>query len=190
MLMSKAKKSRTNRPDKGNEIKMAQEAEWIQRASQGDQEAFDKLYETHIEFIYNYFLSRIRNSSVAQTLTAKTLTDATRALVQGHYTLRDEPFKLWLYNIANTVLLEHNYRSPREEQDPLWRIIHEFPFTEQQILAMRHLDHLLDTEIALLLGLSEEDCRQLYRQALVNLKKRAQERGLWDDIVKGKQELS
>ena len=50
--MSKAKKSRTNRPDKGNEIKMAQEAEWVQRVSQGDPDALDKLYEKYFDRVY------------------------------------------------------------------------------------------------------------------------------------------
>jgi DNA-directed RNA polymerase specialized sigma24 family protein len=188
--MSETENNRLDRFDKENEVKLAQVAEWVQRACQGDQVAFDKLYENNIGFIYNYFLSRVGSISDAEKLTDKTLTEATGALVQGHYNLRDKPFKLWLYSIATDVLLEQHPEPsntlPKGEQNRLWQLIREFSFAEQQVLAMRHLDHLSFVEITILLGRSEKDCRRLYYQAFVKLKKMAQKQGHWDEIIKGK----
>jgi DNA-directed RNA polymerase specialized sigma24 family protein len=161
---------------------LAQEVEWIQRASQGDQEAFDKLFEIYIDRIYTYFLHRVRSNSVAEILTSKALTEATLLLAQGHSTLRDKPFKLMLYSIARNVLLEGNYQSPnlpfQEVQDGLWRLIPELPFAVQDILIMCHLDHLSFAETAILLSCSEQDSKRSYEQALSKLKALAREKGV------------
>lgn len=153
----------------------------VQRASQGDQDAFDKLFEAYIDLIYNYFFSRVGSKSVAEGLTSLTLKEATWALVQGRYSLRDRPFKLWLYETASSILLEDNHEMPNtlphEEQDRLWELIRKFPADEQQIVGMRLLDHLSFAEIALLLSRSEEDCSGLYNRALVRLKQQAKKRG-------------
>ena len=80
-----------------------QEAEWVQRTTQGDQEAFDKLFQISVDFVYGYFFSRLGSISLAEALTSKTLTEATRMLVKGRYKLLDKPFRVWIYTIAKNV---------------------------------------------------------------------------------------
>lgn len=190
-------KTKNNQPgpfDEEKEVKLAQEAEWVQRASQGDEVAFDKLYETYIEYIFNFFFSRTRSSAISEALTSQTFTNAALTLIRGHYNHQDKPFKLWLYTISSNVLLEHGYElhdiPAQGMRDILWLLTRGFSSAERQILAMRHVDSLSEVEIALLLNSNEKDCRKLYYQTLVKLKQVAQERGLWDEIVKGEQELT
>jgi DNA-directed RNA polymerase specialized sigma24 family protein len=179
--MSNTKSDQSDHSDKDEEVKSAQEAEWVQRAGQGDQEAFNKLCDIYIDPIYIYLFNRVRSKSTAETLTFKVLAEATSMLAQGHYNSLEKPFKLSLYSIARNVLLEGDYQSPStpfpKEQDILWQLIPELSFAEQDILMMHLLDQLSFTEIALLLNCSERDSRHSYSQAISKLNQLAKEKG-------------
>ena len=91
-----------------NEVKLAQEAEWVQQVTQGNQDALIKLYEAYIDPVYGYFFNRTRSTSEAEALTSETFTRAVEALMRHHYTWQGKPFGAWLFGIAGRILQERN----------------------------------------------------------------------------------
>lgn len=189
------------------ELRLAQEAEWVRRASEGDQDALVKLYERNIDQLYRYFYSRVENISEAEELTSETFTRAIKGLLRGDYSVQGKPFGSWLFGIAARVLKElkreskdtsdmkdvdelPEYSQPanegdildsfvqQEERDALWQLVRELPVVEQRILVMRHVDGLSYAQIAKRLSRSEFACKQLHYRALERLKKKVHEAGL------------
>ncbi|MFL5655194.1 MAG: RNA polymerase sigma factor [Ktedonobacteraceae bacterium] len=190
-----------------DEVNLVQEEEWTQRASQGDQDAFIKLYERYIGRVYDYFFNRVSNVSEAEVLTSETFTRAIGALTRGRYVWRGAPFGAWLLSIGMHVLQERNRELKkasvteglddpehglssriqgdvldiiveREERDALWQLVGELPIVEQRVLIMRHKDNLSYAEIASLLQRSEAACKQLHYRALTKLRDKARIAGL------------
>src|SRR5438552_18711560 len=52
--------------------KRDKETELVQRASQGDQDALVKLYETHLDPVYRFIYRRVENVLEAENLTSET----------------------------------------------------------------------------------------------------------------------
>lgn len=182
-----------------------EEAEWVQRVSQGDPDALDKLYENYFDRVYLYFYDVVRNSTDAEILTTETFRLAVHVLVGDHGLWRGKNFGSWLLSIANSVLKEHN-RGPlvedlkrildrselvegdildlivkQEEQKMLWELTNELQRSEQQILMLYHKSKLSYEEIATYLGNSKDDCRELHDQALTNLKRKIQRYSPWSE---------
>src|SRR6266496_121190 len=97
-----------DRFDKEEEVRLAEEEEWVQRVSQGDQDALIRLYGRYFDPVYRYFSTRVRGVSEAERLTTETFTQAVEALLRGHATWHGRPFGAWLYDIASNVLQEQN----------------------------------------------------------------------------------
>src|SRR5947199_3243505 len=93
--------------DKENEVRLAEEAEWMQQASQGDQDGFTKLYDRYIDCVYRYFYSRVGSVSEAETLTSKTFTQVVESFLRGHYILQSRCFVSLLSDMVNYVLVDH-----------------------------------------------------------------------------------
>jgi RNA polymerase sigma-70 factor (ECF subfamily) len=195
------------------EVKLAQEAALVRRASQGDAIALTKLYETHIDDIYRFCYSQVRNISDAETLTSETFLRAIEALSQGHFTWQGKPFGAWLYGIASRVVQEYRRKSlnlaiteeidpgsestepvseqpevldiilQREERDALWQLVKELTIEEQRILVFRHVYDMSYAEIARRLGSSENACKQAHYRVLKKLKLKAQEVDLWNQVT-------
>jgi len=191
-----------------DEVKLAREEEWAQRASQGDQDALIKLYERNVDRVYHYFYNRVNHVSEAEVLTSETFTRAIEALTRGHYVWRGAPFGAWLLGIGAHVLQERNRELKRsqvareglddleytlstnterdvldviverEERDALWQLVGELPVVEQRVLIMRHKDNLSYAEIARRLQRSEAACKQLHYRALTKLRDKAHAAGL------------
>ncbi len=70
------------------------------RAAQGGQrEAFARLYETHVERVYRYLLTRLGQHADAEDVTAEVFIRAMKALPS--YKARGTPLIAWLYRIAH-----------------------------------------------------------------------------------------
>jgi RNA polymerase sigma-70 factor, ECF subfamily len=196
-------------PNPLDEVKLAQEAERVQRAIQGDQDALIMLYESNIDRVYRFFCGKVRSVSEAEALTSETFVRAIDALMRGHYEWRGVPFGAWLIGgIAVRLLQEHNRESKnasltgplndleryeslngevdildtiveQEERDTLWQLVRDLPIAEQQILVMRHVYNLPYAEIAKSLKRSEVACKQLHYRALSKLRDKVRASGLW-----------
>jgi RNA polymerase sigma-70 factor (ECF subfamily) len=68
----------------------------------GDERAFEALYERHADTIYNYLFRRLADWSEAEDLTAVVFLEAYRR--RGHAVVVDGKLLPWLYGIATNVL--------------------------------------------------------------------------------------
>lgn len=166
----------------------------LNRAIQGDHEAFGILYEQYVERIFNYVYYRTGNQHDAEDLTAKVFFRAMRRIPQ--YQERGLPVTAWLYRIAHNLVanwhrdrgrrpeisLDEGYASiphsehPEvtllqvEEQDHLLRIIRGLPPERQQLIILKFVEHMSNAEIGQIMGRTEGAVKSLYHRTLLTLR--------------------
>lgn len=166
----------------------------LQRASQGDIDAFGVLYERYVGRIFNYVYYRTGSASDAEDLTARVFFRAMRHI--GTYTNRGLPLSAWLYRIAHNLVANwHRDNSRRkeipldeaisfrtavehpesslvdmEERERLLRVIRCLPEERQQLLILKFVDHLSNAEIAQIMGKTEGAVKSLYHRTLLSLR--------------------
>src|SRR4030066_1689745 len=166
----------------------------LNRAIQGDHEAFGKLYEDYVERIFNYVYYRTGNQHDAEDLTARVFFRAMRKIPQ--YQERGLPISAWLYRIAHNLVANwHRDRGRRpeisldegftgiphsehpettllhlEEQDHLLQIIRDLPPERQQLIILKFVDHMSNAEIGQIMGRPEGAVQCLYHRTLLSLR--------------------
>jgi RNA polymerase sigma-70 factor, ECF subfamily len=166
----------------------------LNRAIQGDHEAFGKLYEDYVERIFNYVYYRTGNQHDAEDLTARVFFRAMRRIPQ--YQERGLPVSAWLYRIAHNLVANwHRDRGRRpeisldegytaiphsehpeitllqlEEQDHLLKIIRDLPPERQQLIILKFVEHLSNSEIGQIMGRTEGAVKSLYHRTLLSLR--------------------
>jgi len=170
------------------------EDEILLRAAQGDQEAFGQLYEHYVGRIFNYIFYRTGNPYDAEDLTARVFF---RAMHHVHsYNNRGLPFSAWLYRIAHNLVANwHRDNSRRkeiplddsafswnkgdlpeiklmqlEERERLMLVIRHLPTDRQQLLILKFVDHLSNSEIGNIMGKTEGAVKSLYHRTLMSLR--------------------
>jgi len=170
------------------------EVDVLKRASDGDRDAFGELYAHYIDRIFNYVYYRTGNTHDAEDLTARVFQ---RAMNHIHnYTDRGVPFSAWLYRIAHNLVANwHRDRSRKqeipisdipvlpakgdhpetklvrtEEQDALLRLIRKLPPERQQLLILKFVENLSNSEIGQIMGRSEGAIKSLYHRTLLALR--------------------
>lgn len=168
--------------------------DFIDKAINGDFEAFGELYSQNVQKIYNYIYYRTGNRSDAEDLTARVFQRALKHI--SNYKKTDVPFSAWLYRIAHN-LVSNFYRDtnrkrevPIEEQeinlpqpehlessvirneqlDHLMAIIRKLPPDRQLVIILKFVDDMPNTEIAAILGRSEGAIKSLYHRTLLELR--------------------
>ena len=189
VISSKPRRSGSSVPE--TEIN---EDDVLLRASQGDRDAFGRLYEQYIERIFNYVYYRTGNLHDAEDLTARVFQ---RAMNHIHnYTDRGVPFSAWLYRIAHNLVANwHRDRSRRQEiplndlpvvpskedrpetslvrsqeQDSLLRMIRQLPPERQNLLILKFVENMSNAEIGQIMGRSEGAVKSLYHRTLLSLR--------------------
>ena len=89
------------------------EEDVLNRAAQGESDAFGLLYERYIDRIFNYVYYRTGNLHDAEDLTARVFQRAMNHI--KNYTDRGVPFSAWLYRIATN---EMNMADRRKKYQP------------------------------------------------------------------------
>ncbi|OGO29052.1 MAG: hypothetical protein A2136_02285 [Chloroflexi bacterium RBG_16_54_11] len=166
----------------------------LNRAIQGDHEAFGMLYEQYVERIFNYVYYRTGNQHDAEDLTARVFFRAMRRI--PHYQERGLPISAWLYRIAHNLVANwHRDRGRRpeisldegftaiphsehpeitllqlEEQDHLLNIIRDLPPERQQLIILKFVEHLSNAEIGQIMGRTEGAVKSLYHRTLLSLR--------------------
>lgn len=158
-------------------------------AAQQDAGAFGVLYQRHVQRIYQYMRYRTGTTPDAEELTAQTFMRALEYLPR--YRCTGVPFQMWLYRIANSVLVGHRRQQRtvalpedlpappaapgleevelrRELLDELYRL----PDNQQQVLVLRFAQELSYEEIAAVTGRTPGALRQLAYRALQTLRER------------------
>src|SRR4030066_2323222 len=166
----------------------------LNRAIQGDHEAFGKLYEEYVERIFNYVYYRTGNQHDAEDLTARVFFRAMGRIPQ--YQDRGLPVSAWLYRIAHNLVANwHRDRGRRpeisldegftgiphsehpeitllhlEEQDHLLQIIRDLPPERQPLIILTFVDHMSNSEIGQIMGRPEGAVQCLYHRTLLPLR--------------------
>ena len=77
----------------------------LQRAQQGNADAFAHLYRANVQAIYRYIYHRVNDVHLAEDLTGDVFTRALKSMA----TYRDQgkPFVAWLYRIAHARVVDY-----------------------------------------------------------------------------------
>ena len=84
---------------------MQEELNLVQRARQGDHEAFAQLYENHFDKIFRYVVLKIGNQTEAEDMTQQVFVRAYESI--GSYQLQGVPFTAWLFRIAHNQMVDY-----------------------------------------------------------------------------------
>ncbi len=163
-------------------------------AAQGDTDAFGVLYERYVNRIYNYIYYRTGNPFDAEDLTARVFHRAFDHI--SSYKNMGVPFSAWLYRIAHNLVANwhrDNHRRQEvpledatishalveqpemtlvqnQEMDRLLRTIRKLSADRQQLIILKFVEHLSNTEIGMIMGRSEGAIKSLYHRTLLVLR--------------------
>ncbi|HKJ27048.1 MAG TPA: sigma-70 family RNA polymerase sigma factor [Anaerolineales bacterium] len=166
----------------------------LARAAEGDSEAFGVLYDRYVGRIYNYIYYRTGNTHDAEDLTSRVFTRAMKHI--PNYEDRGVPFSAWLYRIAHNLVanfhrdnsrkqivgLDEHYSIPAgveqpesvvvrsEEEEFLLSLVEKLPDDRQQLLILKFVDHLSNSEIGEIMGRTEGAIKSLYHRTLLALR--------------------
>ena len=170
----------------------AREVESLVRlASQGNAEAFGKLYDIYLDTVYRYVYYKVRGSAEAEDLTAQVFLKAWEAMPR--YRFREVPFVHWLMRLARNAVIDR-YRTARTheglderqrspELDPqaeylreegakdLVEAVRRLPEEYRTVITLRFMQDMSYQELAELMGKSPGALRVIQHRALLALRK-------------------
>jgi len=178
----------------GADTKERSESDLIALACDGDGDAFGALYEKYIDQIYNYIYFRTSNAKDAEDICSRVFLRALHHIER--YEDRGYPFSAWLYRIAHNLVvnwyrdrersdeisLADQYPPPtmdgnvedriekKDEQDALLAIIHSLPEDRKELLILKHVEGLTNTEIGQIMDRTEGAIKALYHRTLESLR--------------------
>jgi RNA polymerase sigma-70 factor (ECF subfamily) len=178
----------------GAELNGKSESDLIALACEGDAEAFGLLYEKYIDQIYNYIYFRTSNGKDAEDITSRVFLRALNHIEK--YEDRGYPFSAWLYRIAHNLVVNwyrdsdrtdeisllDQYPPPTEEgtveerieakdeKAYLIRIINSLPEDRKELLILKHVEGLTNSEIGQIMDRTEGAIKALYHRTLESLR--------------------
>ena len=154
--------------------------------------AFEELYREHVNRVYAFLRSQLRNAEDAEDVTSQVFMKAYEAY--GRYEARQETPTAWLFEIARNAALDHHRRAGRKERleravarepvrsaDPgtmaeeriLYRALLDFlarmPARQREVIGLRHFG-LSFLEVGTLMECSEDAAKMLYHRAVKALR--------------------
>jgi len=163
----------------------------VQRASQGDSDAFGKLYDLHLDTVYRYVYYKVSDPSEAEDLAAQVFLKAWEAMPR--YQWREIPFSHWLMRLARNAVIDH-YRTSRshgdlgedmvsQEPDPqgeylrgeqlrsLADAVRQLPEEQRMVVVLRFVEEMDYAQLASILGKSQGALRVIQHRALAALRR-------------------
>ncbi|MCL4505471.1 MAG: sigma-70 family RNA polymerase sigma factor [Chloroflexi bacterium] len=176
------------------DVRRDEDDQTLARFAGEDQSAFGELYERHVTAIYRYVYYRVGNNEDAEDLTARVFMRAMKHV--HHYDDRGVPFTAWLYRIAHNVVANYhrdNSRHPsipldevelhgahsddadalidgQRERRRLLRAIRALSEDRQQLVVLKFVEQLQNSEIGQIMNRSEGAIKSLYHRTLVQLR--------------------
>jgi RNA polymerase sigma-70 factor (ECF subfamily) len=162
----------------------------VDRARDGDAEAFALLYDRYVDMIYRYVYYRVGSRQLAEDLTSETFLRALRRI--GTFTWQGRDFGAWLVTIARNLVADH-FKSSRfrlevttgemidpddVEESPEGAVMEAFTNTallaavkrlnpqQQECLVLRFLQGLSVAETARIMGKNEGAIKTLQYRAV------------------------
>lgn len=173
---------------------MRDEEKLVQRAKQGDEEAFAQLYEDYFDKIYRYVTLKIGDKMEAEDITQQVFLKAIRSI--SSFKWRGVPFSAWLFRIAHnqvvdyfrkhkkktTVALEESMilTDDDDPQDMLDRKLdgerlvlatRKLTAAQQEVISLRFAAEMSIAEVARAMGRTEGAVKALQHSAIVSLRK-------------------
>ncbi len=87
---------------------MKDEESLIQKAKNGESEAFGQLYDSYVSRIYRFIFIRVSSKHDAEDLTSQVFSQAWENIEK--YEIRGYPFSSWIYRIASNAVIDY-YRT-------------------------------------------------------------------------------
>ncbi len=170
------------------------ESELISQAIAGNSDAFGALYEKYIDQIYNYIYYRTSNSKDAEDLCSRVFIRALNHIER--YEDRGYPFSAWLYRIAHNLVinwyrdhekaevisLSDQYPPPtmdgsveeriekEDDREALLRVLADLPEDRKELLILKHVEGLTNSEIGQIMDRTEGAIKALYHRTLESLR--------------------
>jgi RNA polymerase sigma-70 factor, ECF subfamily len=166
--------------------------ELVDRAKEGDREAFDELYRLHVDAIYRYLHIRVGDSHDAEDLTTQTFLKMLESI--GRYNRRSVPFGAWLFRIAHNLAMDHfraarrwrpadevpeqmggHERSAEERaldslaNKRMLKLMNRLSDDQQKVLTLKFVLDYSNAEAATILGKTEGSVKSLQHRALDSL---------------------
>lgn len=169
------------------------EEQLVQRAINGDREAFTRIYDLHFDKIYRYIYVKVHSQAEAEDLTQDVFIKAYEAIKS--YKWRDLPFTAWLYKIAHNRVIDHIRKTSKEKKasldeagaivgsDPVYmteqnfeiyqlkEALQKLPDAQREVATLRFMSELSISEVAMTLGKSEGTVKALQFNAVASLRK-------------------
>jgi RNA polymerase sigma-70 factor (ECF subfamily) len=164
----------------------------IEQARQ-DRQAFGELYEMHVDRIYNYVYYRTGNQHDAEDLTARVFFRAAQHI--SHYQDQGAPFAAWLFAITRNMLANWYRDSGKwklipfdnmlrqqvedgpeystekgQDRELLLAAIRRLPAERQDLLILKFVERMTNSEIGQMMGRSEGAIKSLYHRTLSALR--------------------
>ncbi|NLG95931.1 MAG: sigma-70 family RNA polymerase sigma factor [Chloroflexi bacterium] len=166
----------------------------IERARQGDTEAYGELYECHRLGIFRYLYYRTGDTQVADDLTSEVFLRMIQAL--PGFEQREVGFQAWLFQIAQNILNDH-YRKMSVRNDvqledtildnhqtlarsrPVERTLNSVTLNQainrlsgeqRDVIVLRFISGMPISQVAQTLNKSEDAVKGLQRRALMTLR--------------------
>jgi RNA polymerase sigma-70 factor (ECF subfamily) len=163
----------------------------VEIASEGNFEVFGKLYNIYLGQIYRYVFYQVRDRMTAEDLTEEIFIKAWEAL--GRYKQRSGTFSAWLYRIAHNHVIDY-FRTTRQHlalneempaagsleqeaeaklmQQELAEVISLLPPQQKQVIILKFIEGLDDSEIAQIMQKRQGTIRVIQTRALAALRQR------------------
>ena len=165
--------------------------EIVQKAKEGDKEAFGKLYNEYYGKIYRYCMINIYKSELAQDLCQETFIRAWKSLPS--FTLdKGGTFQAYIFRIARNLIIDLSRKKKEfslaeyveievhenfEEQldkenevEKLKRAIAKLEDIDRQIIILRYFEEMGHSEVAKIIGINEGALRVRTARLLKKMK--------------------
>ena len=184
---------------KSSRMPLADERQLVLQAQDGDAEAFGRIYDGYVERIYRFVFFRVDDQQTAEDITSQVFLKAWSNLNRFEFTRT--PYIAWLYTIAHNTVIDH-YRTRKvttaledvqlSQPDDAEAVENQIDLTvemktikvamqsltddQQQVLHLRFIEGMSNTEIAQQLGKREGAIRALQMRGLQALAKQLAEK--------------
>jgi len=161
------------------------------RVSQRDTDAFQALYESHLDTVYRYVYYKVGNGQLAEDLTQHIFMKAWEAI--HRYQWRELPFQHWLLRLARNAVIDH-YRSMKptnsslldpvsvgvdpeielaqsEMVNTLQDAVRQLPDEQREVIVLRFIEQMPHADVAQHLGKSAATVRVIQHRALQALRR-------------------
>ena len=164
----------------------------VDKATDGDYEAFGELYGIYLDYIYRYVFYQVKNKMMAEDLTEEIFVKVWEAI--GKYKRGSLAFRAWLYRIAHNHVIDY-FRTRRQHlplkeempdtsdnpeqeleeklmQQELAKALSYLPSQQRQVIILKFIEELDNHEIAQIMQKSEGAIRVMQMRALAALRQK------------------